>query len=157
MNIPNKFISFVFSMERYILYLLICFSVIFFLIAYFIFFPKVYSFECFGETTRRVFSIPDNKIMQTSKYNDSNTLTVSKYFFGNFYSINNMPILKCSIESDSTIICEDSTNMSNSSYIFNFMKSKSDELTSISYIKNNQKIEYESFSRDCKLMKNVLN
>ena len=144
-------------MERYILYLLICFSVIFFLIAYFIFFPKVYSFECFGETTRRVFSIPDNKIMQTSKYNDSNTLTVSKYFFGNFYSINNMPILKCSIESDSTIICEDSTNMSNSSYIFNFMKSKSDELTSISYIKNNQKIEYESFSRDCKLMKNVLN
>lgn len=157
MKIPDKYITYLFSIEKYILFLLITFSFIFLVVIYFVFFPKTYSFSCIGETTKRVLTIPDNQVISKSKFTDENSLNVNKYFFGYFYSINNSPILNCSLESDSTILCVNETNISNSSFTFNFMKSQSDELISIIDLNNNRKIEYETLSRDCKLLKNVLN
>ena len=121
-------------------------------------YPKRYFFSCEGTQyihTSQIIKDPlEPKDIVKDRYKRGEDLIVDKYFFGLFYTLNDMKITQCRQDSDSEILCKLREDQKTS---FNpYKNTYSDEWTSIDKEKN-ERTEYFTSNFNCKKDSNSLN
>ena len=121
-------------------------------------YPKRYFFSCIGIQNKHISQVIKDplepKDIVKKKYETEEDIVVDKYFFGLFYTLNDMKITQCRQDSDSEIVCEPREGRIIS---FNpYKNTYSDEWTSIDKEKN-ERTEYFTSNFNCKKDSNSLN
>ena len=125
---------------------------------YELYYPKKYFYSCYGKAYLKISAItsdPNNpkEIINREFINKKDNLIVSKYFYGIFYTLDDMKISECFKNSLEDIICySDSGN--DKSMRFNPYKNTYNETRSYLNEKNNEKNEYSTSYNGMKCDKN---
>ncbi len=123
-------------------------------------YPKRYFFSCVGTQNVNIFKIikdqPETKdVLTDSKgYITKEYVSVEKYFFGLFYTLNDIKITQCKQDSDSEIVCNKGENYQIS---FHPYKNLMNENFTFINEKKNEKKFYFAINLNCKKDSNSLN
>jgi hypothetical protein len=127
-------------------------------VVYFLFFPTRYFFDCVGETTTSKFTLPSKDLISKNTYKDDHYLSVQKYIFGLFYTLDQKPFLNCKNNwFDPSITCEMRREDDGYIWYVSFDKFKSDLLIVTRIFSDKKTIEDNAVSDlKCSELSNVL-